>query len=628
MMQLIHDIAPGAKQVFHAGLEGQANLARGILRLAAAPVNADVIVDDIIFFAEPFFQDGDLAQVVDRVVANGVAYFSAAGNSGRLSYASGFRNSGVPGLQGRPLHDFNPAPGVDAFQSVTIRARSDVIVVLQWDQPFFSVSGSPGARSDLDIALVDSSRTIVAGAGNNNIGRDPVEVFGFANTSALPKTLNMAIQLFSGPAPARMKYVVLGRGFIINQYATNSGTLFGHANAARAEAVGAAHYMRTPECGTSPPQIEEFSSAGGIPILFNASGARFATPVIRQKPDIVAPNGTNTTFFPPGGATADPAGPCSSTEPFPNFVGTSAAAPHAAAVAALMLDATPALTPAAIYSRLESTAINMGPLGFDFDTGFGLIQADRVVGASSNAGTLRFSASTYNASESGGSATISIARTGGSSGPVSIGFSTVNGTAIVGADYTFTSGVRTWAAGDTANKTFTVPIINDADAEGNETVTLSLRNPDGGAVLGIPRTAVLTIVANDQPAQTCGGLTATIVGTPGNEGLLGTPGPDVIDGLGGADIITGLGGNDVICGGLGNDIVQGGPDNDRVFGEEGNDTVRGGNGSDQVNGDAGADQLFGDELNDTLNGGPGTDRCDGRTGTDAAIGCETIVNIP
>src|SRR5262249_47381507 len=151
-------------------------------------------------------------------------------------------------------------------------------------------------------------------------------------------------------------------------FATNSGSLYGHANALGAVAVGAADYRKTPAFGASPAVLESFSSAGTTPILFDTAGNRLETPDPRAtKPEIVAPDRADTTFF--GGSDPDGTG-------FPNFAGTSAAAPHAAAVAALLLQARPTLTPAQIRAVLESTALNMGAAGFDNDTGFGLIQAD------------------------------------------------------------------------------------------------------------------------------------------------------------------------------------------------------------------------------------------------------------
>jgi subtilisin family serine protease len=97
---------------------------------------------------------------------------------------------------------------------------------------------------------------------------------------------------------------------------------------------------------------------------------------VRDKPEIVCPDGGNTTFF--GFDIGDP-GDGSDADSFPNFFGTSAAAPHAAAVAALMLEANSALASGAVYSILQQTAADMGPAGFDDDTGFGFCQADLAV---------------------------------------------------------------------------------------------------------------------------------------------------------------------------------------------------------------------------------------------------------
>jgi PKD repeat protein len=173
-------------------------------------------------------------------------------------------------------------------------------------------------------------------------------------------------------APATLlKMVVFGSGNTLNEFSTNSGTLFGHANAAGAEAVGAAYYPDTPEYGTAPPVLEPYSSAGGTPILFNTSGAPLAAPDVRSKPEITAVDGVNTTFF-----FNDVDG-----DGVDDFFGTSAAAPHAAGIAALMLAAQPGSTPQQINAALESTAIDMGAAGFDHYSGYGLIQTDAAIAA-------------------------------------------------------------------------------------------------------------------------------------------------------------------------------------------------------------------------------------------------------
>jgi hypothetical protein len=116
-------------------------------------------------------------------------------------------------------------------------------------------------------------------------------------------------------------------------------------------------------------------------------------------------------------------------------------------------------------------------------------------------GTLQFSAPTYSVNETGGSVTITVTRTGGSSGAVTVHYATANGTATAGADYTTSTGTLSWPSGDTAAKTFAIPILTDALVEGNETVLLSLTSPTGGASLGTAA-ATLTIIDANLPAAT------------------------------------------------------------------------------------------------------------------------------
>jgi hypothetical protein len=110
-------------------------------------------------------------------------------------------------------------------------------------------------------------------------------------------------------------------------------------------------------------------------------------------------------------------------------------------------------------------------------------------------GLLDFKSLSYSASETGGVATITVERVGGVGGPVAVDYTTSDGTATAGSDYTATSGTLTWASGDSADKTFTVPIAWDGRGEGPETINLALSNPDG-ADLG-PNTAAVIHVADD-----------------------------------------------------------------------------------------------------------------------------------
>ncbi|MET0065253.1 MAG: Calx-beta domain-containing protein [Candidatus Thiodiazotropha sp.] len=114
------------------------------------------------------------------------------------------------------------------------------------------------------------------------------------------------------------------------------------------------------------------------------------------------------------------------------------------------------------------------------------------------AGSLQFSLTEFSHSEDGGSATLSITRTGGTSGAVSVAYATADGTAVAGDDYTAASGTLSLASG-VASASFTVSLIDDSAYEGDETVALSLSQPTGGAVLGDNASATLTIEDDDQP---------------------------------------------------------------------------------------------------------------------------------
>ncbi len=118
----------------------------------------------------------------------------------------------------------------------------------------------------------------------------------------------------------------------------------------------------------------------------------------------------------------------------------------------------------------------------------------------------------------------------------------------------------------------------------------------------------------------CGGMEATIVGTPGPDVITGTDGPDVIVTFGGADQIAALGGDDVICSGFGDDVIVGGDGNDRIFSSAGNDVVQAGGGDDRVRAGGGNDSIAGEGGDDTLWGGPGNDQVTGDGGDDNVFG--------
>jgi len=416
MLQIVHDVAPGAGLAFYTAENSEADFANGIVQLAA-PVSgggagAKVIVDDIGYFDEPFFQDGLVAKAISQVVAQGVAYFSSAGNNGILGYNNNSPtfatlSSSAPNSGEHLLNFDTTAATTKTTLPVKIPSLVPgqfVAIVVEWDQPY--VTGAPasgGSTSRIDVCITGATgNDIIANgdlqpatcSGASTLGHDPVQVMlidnpANAGANSSEETLNIEVGLLSGTTPGRIKIVVEddGAGSEITQFDTKSGTVQGHPGSADAMAVAAAFFPNTPSCSGSDALLEGFSSAGGDPILFDAAGTRLATSVTRQKPDLVGPDGGNNTFlgFEIAGTGFDDNSTvpeCANNSSFPNFFGTSAAAPHVASIAALLLQADPALTPAELYSFLRQSASPMGvtpnpTVGtFNFDAGYGFVQAD------------------------------------------------------------------------------------------------------------------------------------------------------------------------------------------------------------------------------------------------------------
>ena len=111
-------------------------------------------------------------------------------------------------------------------------------------------------------------------------------------------------------------------------------------------------------------------------------------------------------------------------------------------------------------------------------------------------GSLAFDSDGVHVRESAGTVTLTVVRTNGAAGAVSVGWSTANGTASAGSEYTAGSGTLAFAAGENS-KTLTVALLDDTAAEENKTFTVTLHNATGGAALGDPVTCTVTIVDDD-----------------------------------------------------------------------------------------------------------------------------------
>jgi hypothetical protein len=146
-----------------------------------------------------------------------------------------------------------------------------------------------------------------------------------------------------------------------------------------------------------------------------------------------------------------------------------------------------------------------------------------IVGTAAAIGSLALRSTAATVSETAGTVSISVSRTGGGDGAVAASWQTVAGTAAAGVRYTAASGTLTWADGDTADKTISVPLINDAIAgQGDQTFTITLSKAQGGATLGAVTSAVITVTDDDVVPTHPGSLTlrATAVTASESAGMV------------------------------------------------------------------------------------------------------------
>jgi subtilisin family serine protease len=372
MLQILHDLAPHSQLAFATAFQSEESFAQNIERLAR-PVSeggggAEVIVDDVAWFEEPFFQDGPVAVAIDNVTDDDVTYLSATGNDNLFDSsereissweAPAFRDSGgcpeaiekLAGFNGTHCMDFDPGAGSDDTFGISVDPHEVLTLDLQWAEPWFGVS------TDLDALLLSGAGKVLTASFEENNGEEgtqrPVEIFQWENAAATSRTVHLAINRFSGEDP-RLKFILLqnGGGVSAIEYPESSGgdvvgpAIYGHAGSAGAISVAAVPFNDSAE-------VEPYSSRGPVthyfgPVEGTTPASPLGSPEELEKPDLAATDCGATTFF-----AFLSAGTW-------RFCGTSAAAPHAAAVAALVRQAKPSLSEQQVRDALTDTAAPVG----------------------------------------------------------------------------------------------------------------------------------------------------------------------------------------------------------------------------------------------------------------------------
>ena len=360
LLEVVWDLAPGASLYFATADGGDAAMANNIQALRAA--GCDIIADDTSYLDEPVFQDGVIAQAVNAVTADGALYVSAAGNGGNEDdgtsgawegdFVASSMTIPLSGGGDEVLHDFGDGNVPD---QITTQLNPGGFVTLQWSDAFGA------SANDYDLFLLNAAGTDVIAASTDiqNGSGDPLEG---VDTSAVRSTngLQLVIGRFSG-ATRFLHLDTNGGGLAIH----TAGEIYGHPAAANALGVTAVSAAGLTVPFTSSAVVEPFGSDGPRRIFYQADGTP-TTPgnflstggTLRQEPVAAAADGVAV-----------------STPGFNPFYGTSAAAAHGAAIAALVKSANPTLTAARVQTILTSTALDIEAPGIDRDSGSGILDA-------------------------------------------------------------------------------------------------------------------------------------------------------------------------------------------------------------------------------------------------------------
>ena len=331
MLEIIHDLAPGA-ELWFASADTSVDVQAATSFLAA---NVDVVLSDL--GALDFFPNGQstLAQGLVQLLAVGSnrarGYMQSAGNYALQHYADVFRNSGTYdpfGFEGT-FHvflantDTTGPPTSSVWNQVTVPPSSSVDIFLTWNDP------AGASTNDYDLILSDCNGTLFDWSNSLQDGsQEPVEVVSYTNPSRRSsRTVCYAILNYQNAAQPRTLNILIGTvDSIGHAFNTPAKSLAVPADTpGDFIAVGAVP-------ASSPNQIEDYSSLGPT---FDG----------RSKPDLVATDGVSVSG---AGGFDSP------------FFGTSAAVPHVAGLAALLLQLNPTLTRAQLKTVLMQSAVPLG----------------------------------------------------------------------------------------------------------------------------------------------------------------------------------------------------------------------------------------------------------------------------
>jgi hypothetical protein len=339
MLEIVHDMVPGANLFFHDAGANTTAFNTAISNLVSAGCN--IICDDIGWLTQPFFEDGNVASHVSSVLAaNDIIYVSSCGNNGQRHYQGDFYPVAPQPLQ----HDFSSGGTSGYYLYINLPEGANALIIFQWDDAF----GASSNDYDLYLYSFDQSTTVDASFFTQDGDGDPIEIIDYtATSSGATNDYAIIVQKYSA-SDAKLELFIYpsGGAGIYSNNITPVDAIFGHK--AVDEVVSCAAVDQA-----TPTTIELFSSNGPSTIAHPSSE-------IRQTPKITGVDGVTVTGA--GG--------------FPSpFYGTSAAAPHISAILAQTWSYDLGQTPYFVRQYLYDWAVDLGAGNYDNVYGYGRADA-------------------------------------------------------------------------------------------------------------------------------------------------------------------------------------------------------------------------------------------------------------
>ena len=369
ILEIVHDIAPGAQLRF-------ANFSTSLEFMAAVDflaANSDVVIDDIGFFGGPYDQSSSIsantATELGRLSNPIRGYYTSVGNQALLHYQETYVDSLVDGtlIVGSPgnLHQFTATSdttdcaglGASLGNLIGLWPGQSAIVILSWDEPLGSVT------SDYDLYAVESGTNAINGFSTNNnpaLG-EPSEFMSVFNNTAGFKFYSIAISNYQNASSAQTfdMFVLGGIALSCN---TGAGTAFNYntlESSVPAQSDSGGGVVSVGAINASDLGVDDIASYSSHGPANNGA----------TKPDVAAIDGVSITG---SGGFSSP------------FFGTSAAAPHVAGLAALLLELRPELSSgeqgddpvadrATLRNAIIGTAVDLGDAGVDNVFGSGRV---------------------------------------------------------------------------------------------------------------------------------------------------------------------------------------------------------------------------------------------------------------